>query len=59
MGGCFVGRELWVVGRVCLKVSLFEGKKKIYFSFLSARSKFPRTLNKGKLSAISYKHFSF
>ena len=61
-------RGFWVVGR---GLGLFEDKKKIYISSLSARSKFAiarsrifspntfyETLNKGKLSPINYKHFS-
>ena len=70
-GSWVVGRGSWVVGRGSC---LFENKREIviYISPLSAPSKFAiarsrihfpvllyETLNKGKLSPINYKSFSF
>ena len=57
----------WVVGRVCLKIkkryilasSVLGPNLQLPAHELLSPISFYETLNKGKLSAINYKHFSF
>ena len=66
-GGWVVGRGLWVVGHVCLKIKKIDVFAPLVLGpnlqlpahELISPNSFYETLNKGKLSPINYEHFSF
>ena len=67
VGGRVEGRGSWIMGRACLKIkeryvlapSVLGPNLQLPAHELISPNSFYETLNKGKLSPINYKHFSF